>query len=278
MNDGLLREFLEASYDRFNRSEYIDPDPLLVAREYGEVRDREIAGLVASCLAVGRAPLIVLAARDVLDRMQGSPRAFLDASSHRELRAVFAGFRYRFFSGDDIAALLYGVKLALGGQPGTGGAHGGSDAGTLGDLFSTCVKAGDETVLDALSRFIAAITGPVPFANNLLPSPVNGSACKRPLLYLRWMIRSDDVDPGGWDAAFMPLLVQPMDTHMTWVAGRLCFAACKRVPNLKTALEGTRRFRDLSPADPVKYDFALTRPGIRDDLDRDDWFRSCGGD
>jgi len=269
MTDAFLRDFLEASYLRFNRSEYINPDPLLVVREYGDVRDREIAGLVASSLAVGRAPLIVQAARDILSRMHHSPRAFLDASNHRELHAVFAGFRYRFFSGDDIAALLVGVKTAI-----------GSSAGdrTLGGLFSSCVKAGDETVLDALSRFVGEISGPMPFAKNLLPSPVNGSACKRPLLYLRWMVRSDDVDPGGWDAGLAPLLVQPMDTHMTWVAERLSFTSCKSAPNLKTALEVTRRFRDISPADPVKYDFALTRPGIREDLDRDDWFRSCSGD
>ncbi len=33
----------------------------------------------------------------------------------------------------------------------------------------------------------------------LFPSPAKGSACKRPMLFLRWMIRSDDVDPGGWN-------------------------------------------------------------------------------
>lgn len=275
MTDAGLREFLEASYHRFNRSEYIDPDPLLVAREYGDVRDREIAGLVASCLAVGRAQLIVQASRDILSRMHDSPRAFLEASSRRQLRSAFDGFRYRFFSGDDIAALLFGVKLALGGKAGSGGARDGSDTVPLGSLFSSCVNAGDETVADGLSRFIAEISGPASFAKNLLPSPANGSACKRPLLYLRWMIRADAVDPGGWDAALTPLLVQPMDTHMTWVAERLSFAACKSAPNLKTALEVTRRFREISPADPVRYDFALTRPGIREDLDRDEWFRSC---
>ncbi len=269
MTDLFLREFLEASYMRFNRSEYIDPDPLLVAREYSDVKDREIAGLVASCLAVGRAPLIVLAVRDILSRMHNLPRAFLDASNHRELCSAFAGFRYRFFSGDDIAALLFGVKLALNGE-------GGSV--TLGKLFSSFVKTGDETVINALARFVAEIAGPIPFAKNLLPSPVNGSACKRPLLYLRWMVRTDDVDPGGWDTQLAPLLVQPMDTHMTWVSERLSFAACKSAPNLKMALEVTRRFREISPFDPVKYDFALTRPGIRNDLSRDDWFRNCSGD
>ena len=34
---------------------------------------------------------------------------------------------------------------------------------------------------------------------------------------------------------------------------------------MSTALEITRAFRDFEPADPVKYDFALTRLGIRNE-------------
>ncbi|HEC31950.1 MAG TPA: DUF2400 family protein, partial [Deltaproteobacteria bacterium] len=36
--------------------------------------------------------------------------------------------------------------------------------------------------------------------------------------------------------------------------------------NMLTALEITDAFRKLCPADPTKYDFCLTRYGIRDDL------------
>lgn len=268
-----LKTFLETSYIQFNREEYIAPDPLLLPREYSAVRDREIAALIASCLAVGRASLIVDAARNILARMGNSPRAFLDACSKEDLTAAFGGFRYRFFSGDDIASLLYGIKVFLG------------NSGTLGGAFSSFVKPGDDTVLDALGALVSGIVsasaqmpgisaGAVPFAKNLLPSPAGGSACKRPLLFLRWMIRSDAVDPGGWDERLAPLLVQPMDTHMCWVSGRFGFAPREGAPNLKSALEVTRCFRELNGADPVKYDFCLTRPGIHPSLSRDDWFRA----
>jgi hypothetical protein len=40
----------------------------------------------------------------------------------------------------------------------------------------------------------------------------------------------------------------------------------RRQANGRTALEVTSAFRSFSPDDPVKYDFALTRLGIRDDL------------
>lgn len=259
-----LHDFLETSYSRFNRSDYIYPDPLLVPRGFESARDREIAALVAALLAVGRAPLILQAAQDIIRRMDGSPRDFLEVSNEQTLRSVFAGFRYRFFSGDDIASLLTGVRVLTG----TGA--------SLGDVFSSFVHPGDETVLDALSLFVAELKSASPvFAKNLFPSPEAGSACKRPLLFLRWMIRCDAVDPGGWDPALVPLLVQPMDTHMTWVAGRFGFIPCGKTPDLKTALQVTRCFREIQPSDPVKYDFALTRPGIRNDLDRTEWFQSC---
>ncbi len=204
------------------------------------------------------------------------PRDFLSCSRASELRKAFDGFRYRFFSGADIASLLCGLKGVLGKSSG------------LGTIFSALVKPGDETVLPALARLVAEIVSASgttsgsakPFVKNLLPSPAAGSACKRPLLFLRWMIRKDAVDPGGWDAGLCPLLVQPMDTHMTWVAARFGFTSCGAAgdgvawnsPNLKTALEVTRRFREIEPGDPVKYDFCLTRPGIRGDLDRDACF------
>jgi len=43
---------------------------------------------------------------------------------------------------------------------------------------------------------------------------------------------------------------------------------------MRTALEITSGFKNLAPEDPVKYDFALTRFGIRDDMNMDDLLRS----
>jgi len=38
---------------------------------------------------------------------------------------------------------------------------------------------------------------------------------------------------------------------------------------MATALEITSGFKKIVPDDPVKYDFALTRFGIRDDMDNE---------
>ena len=41
----------------------------------------------------------------------------------------------------------------------------------------------------------------------------------------------------------------------------------RKPADLNTALEITKGFRTFVPEDPVKYDFALTRIGIRNDID-----------
>jgi len=42
------------------------------------------------------------------------------------------------------------------------------------------------------------------------------------------------------------------------------------------ALDITRAFRRFSPDDPVKYDFALTRFGIREELEMAELLRMVG--
>jgi hypothetical protein len=46
--------------------------------------------------------------------------------------------------------------------------------------------------------------------------------------------------------------------------------------NLATALEVTAAFRTCAPGDPVRFDFALTRLGIRRDTDLPAFFAACG--
>jgi uncharacterized protein (TIGR02757 family) len=100
--------------------------------------------------------------------------------------------------------------------------------------------------------------------NYLLPDPAAGSACKRLHLYLRWMVRRDAVDPGGWSRVRARQLVAPVDVHMHRLGRALGFTK-RRQADARTALEITAALRRFAPHDPVRYDFALTRLGIRDD-------------
>ena len=96
---------------------------------------------------------------------------------------------------------------------------------------------------------------------NLIPNPTKGSACKRLNLMARWMVRKDEVDPGGWDQIDTSMLIVPLDVHMHRIAIEHGLTRRKNA-DMRTALEVTDAFAGYSPKDPVRYDFALTRPPI----------------
>jgi uncharacterized protein (TIGR02757 family) len=98
----------------------------------------------------------------------------------------------------------------------------------------------------------------------LLCDPANGSACKRLNLFLRWMVRDDDVDAGIWKKVDKAKLVVPVDVHMARLCRFLKLYKRKTV-SLSAALEITQAFAEIEPFDPVKYDFALSRIGIVED-------------
>jgi len=91
-------------------------------------------------------------------------------------------------------------------------------------------------------------------------------------LFLRWMVRKDRVDPGGWKGIPVSRLIIPLDTHMHKM-GLLFGFTKRRQASMITAVEITEEFRKIAPHDPVKYDFSLTRLGIRKDMDIESFFK-----
>ncbi len=257
---GSLLEGLEALYERYNKPEFIHPDPLEFLFRFPDPEEREIVGLIAASLAYGRVWQILKSIDECLEITGRSPRGFLIYSSVQELRRAFKGFNYRFIKGEEMASFMIGIKRAI-------ERHGGlepllclSDHGHSGpDSTVKKLKTAVDELL-ALSNMEKSY---------LLPDPGKKSACKRLFLYLRWMVRKDQVDPGGWHVLSPSDLVIPLDTHMHHIALNLGLTDRKQA-NLKTAIEITRAFRRLTPCDPVRYDFVLTRFGIRPDLSRDE--------
>ena len=58
-----LREMLEHLYDKYNRPEFIEPDPISVPHAFEGREDREIAGFLAATIAWGNRKAIVRSAR-----------------------------------------------------------------------------------------------------------------------------------------------------------------------------------------------------------------------
>jgi uncharacterized protein (TIGR02757 family) len=131
--------------------------------------------------------------------------------------------------------------------------------------------------MKALSALAGEIAAPFRGAcNSLVPLPERGSACKRLHLFLRWMVRQDRVDPGGWSDVPAAKLVAPLDIHMHRISCHLGLTRRKQA-DARAALEVTRAFRQISPNDPVRYDFALSRLGIRRDSFTCGYLEGLGG-
>lgn len=244
------RVWLDALYDRYTDRRHITRDPIVVVYRYEDAAEREIVALLAALLSYGNVPSILRGIDTLLDRLDHVPRKYLLASSVDAIRRDLRGWRYRVTSDTDMAALLIGIKRTL-------EAH-----GTLEAAFAANASPDDTTVLPALEQWTASVAHAANHPlNHLLPNPSRGSACKRLHMFLRWMVRRDAVDPGGWDAIEPRQLIVPLDTHMHAMARRLRLTRRKQA-NGATALAITEALRRVHPTDPVRYDFALTRPGI----------------
>jgi uncharacterized protein (TIGR02757 family) len=244
-----LRDWLESLYATYNARAYIAPDPLEAVYWYERDADREVAGLIAASLAYGRAAQIVTNTRTVLAPMGDSPAGFLAKATPAKLRNRYATFRHRWTTAEELIAVLLGIREVL------------REHGSLGACFAAHHRLEEGNTLAGLAGLVADLGGP----NSMLADPTKPSACKRWHLYLRWMIRKDAVDPGCWTCVDSTALIAPIDTHMHRIALMLGLTSRKQA-GLKTALEITEAFRRIRPDDPLRYDFVLTRFGIRPDL------------
>ena len=182
------------------------------------------------------------------------------------MRSLFLRFKHRFTTGDDLVEMLLGAMRLV------------RRHGSLRNCFVAGLREEHKTVIPALATFVEALTSGHKMRdrrNSLVPSPKLGSACKRLNLFLRWMVRRDDVDPGGWDDVPTSKLIVPLDTHIRRIGLALGFTN-RKCADMRCALEITEAFKRFAPEDPVRYDFALTRLGIRQDEDLESFLDEFG--
>jgi uncharacterized protein (TIGR02757 family) len=184
-------------------------------------------------------------------------------NSNQELwPLLIEGFVHRFARPEHIVGLLTGIRGLI------------NSYSSIENTLKRQINSNDENILASLNRFVGSLRHHASHdPGHLVPHPGKGSACKRLHLYLRWMVRKDDVDPGGWDLA-KSLLMIPLDTHMHHLSVALNMTR-RKYNDIKTVIEITKSFSKISPDDPVKYDFALTRLGIRKDLSKELFIKKC---
>jgi len=254
-----LAASLDALYDGFNHADAAS-DPVHRVRPYRDPADREIAGFCAAALAFGRVASVLNSIDTLFAIMGPHPsefvRSFDPAAAHPELRAMV----HRWIRGRDVAALLWVLRQML------------EQSGSIEAFFldgDDAAAPDVSTALDSFSRRALALDlkrayGRVPARAGVcyfFPRPSAGSACKRLNLFLRWMVRRDEVDLGVWTRLAPARLIVPLDTHIIRL-GRCLRLTRYASPGWKMAADVTASLRQLDPDDPVRFDFSICHVGM----------------
>lgn len=251
---------LEQLYAAYNREDAA-LDPVQIVRRYTSPADQEIVGFCAAALAFGRVAS-VLTTVETLTRVLGPEpaayvRRFDPKAPHPELRAMV----HRWTRGIDIVALLWLLRQMVdrsGSIEAFFAEDDDPDAPDIGgalDSFSRRALALDLEA--AYGRRVPARTG----VGYFFPRPSAGSGCKRLNLFLRWMVRRDEVDLGAWTSIPRSKLIVPLDTHVIRL-GR-CLRLTRYVsPGWRMAADITASLRAIDPVDPVRFDFSICHVGM----------------
>ena len=259
-SDVSLDNILDRFYGEFNFKERLEHDPIEFPRRYSYQDDIEAAGFIAACFAYGKVELFKPVIEKILMPGGKHPARFFADFTLEEDSKYFKDIRYRFNKKKDVLCLVFILGRIL------------QEWGSLKNLFYNFYKPGHEDIRDALDGFVDCFlrvdTSPVYGRNikprgltQLLPLPGNKSACKRMNLFLRWMVRTGDIDLGIWNKIPPSKLIIPLDTHIAKISK--CIGLTKRsASDWKTAEEITGALKQFDPVDPLKYDFALCHQGI----------------
>lgn len=249
-----VRQLLDALVGASDASASLAVDPLGIVRRHAAPADREVVGLVAATLAFGNVATIRASVERVLRALGPSPAAAVDTLCEAELARRLDGFVHRVYRGPDVAAMLSRAGALR------------REHGSLGAALSKELALAGGDLREGLARLASSLRGDAPSRGlaHLVPDPRAGSACKRLLLYTRWMARPDDgVDLGLWPIS-AALLVIPVDTHVSRISYNLGLTR-RRDASWRTAEDITATLRLFDADDPVKYDFAICHMGVSRD-------------
>jgi uncharacterized protein (TIGR02757 family) len=247
-----LKGYLESLVHRFERPEFILSDPISFPHAFDDPRDQEVIGLFAALLAWGRRDTLLRKLEDLCARMDYRPYAFV--ASFDEIRdgEKLADFKHRTFQPVDALWMTKNLQAVL------------RRFGSLEALFAHHLPPDAVHVGPAIQGFSETLMYALPDTparlRKHLARPSTGSACKRLIMYLRWMVRSGPVDLGLWKRIRPDQLLLPLDVHSGRQARALDLLH-RQTNDWKAVLELTAACRTFSPHDPARYDYAFFGPG-----------------
>ena len=250
-----LTAFLQEKAERYESLDFIPDDPIAIPHDYGDVKDIELAAFLTATLAWGQRTTIKKNAIKWMDRMDNSPRQFLESASAGEMEAVSEGFVHRTFQPRDALLFMHALQELLLEFDGLEAVFLPSDhAARTGRSVKPHLEVFHERFFSAAAArgFDAGRT------RKHVATPARGSATKRLNMFLRWMVRpaARGVDFGIWNAIEPRQLMIPLDVH-TGNVGRKLGLLERKASDWRAVEELMTCLRQVDPNDPVRMDFAL---------------------
>jgi uncharacterized protein (TIGR02757 family) len=250
-----LKQKLDYHYKAFNKSK-LEPDPLQFPHLFKDYKDIEVMAFIASVFAYGNVKQIINSLTKFLEIANNQPFKYIQEFSPANTNT--SKFIHRFYSSKDILHLFMLLHLAY------------KEFGSLKKLFLTGYQVTDSNTKNAITNIssyflekaqneFGTLSRGIVF---MFPLPEKGSACKRMNLFLRWMVRNDELDFGLWSEIPTSKLIIPVDTHVARICKQLKLTKRKNV-SWRMAEEITNNLKKFDPNDPIKYDFAICHIGMR---------------
>jgi uncharacterized protein (TIGR02757 family) len=253
-----LEQKLNFHYKAFDKSK-LSPDPLEFLHLYKDERDIEVIGFVASVFAYGNMKQIINSLERIKSIVGEKPANFILKFSKKDY-TDFHMLTHRFYNQEDIIILFLVLKAVY------------QNYGSLKDLFLKYYDPTEINLKNSISKFSNHLIEIVKKETSqhevsrgvrfMFPLPKKGSACKRMNLFLRWMIRKDELDFGIWNEIPTSKLIIPVDTHIAKICKSLKLTN-RKIVSWRMAEEITEELKKYDAVDPVKYDFALCHIGMR---------------
>lgn len=237
MSNTEIKKFFDKLYKKYNTAEYIPTDPIYFPHSYQG--NKEFIAFTSAMFAYGN-----------VKAMQKFLSAFFNScgTDPFKLKDNPEKLKYRFQSADDVAGYCKVMKEIY-------IKHENLEAYFLS--FGNDLRQASSGAFEDIRKRLGECTQGLAF---LFPIP-GKSASKRLNMFLRWMIRSDDVDLGLWKHFKAEVLSMPVDTHIQRFAEKYGIISGKD-KGMKALVKIDGFFKELSPEDPAKYDFSMTRLGI----------------
>lgn len=245
-----LKEFLDEKVKQYQKSSFIDSDPIQIPHQFSKKEDIEIAGFLTATIAWGNRLMIINNSKKMLELMDNAPYDFVVNHSKSDSKPL-DDFVHRTFQGKDLLFFIKSLQNLY---------------NNYGGLEKCLLPAKNETnYKNSISNFKTLFFS-IPHTirtEKHISNPNKNSAAKRINMFLRWMVRNKDnhVDFGLWKSHIASKLSCPLDVHSGRVARKLNLL--KRTQNdWKAVEELDNKLRKMDVNDPAKYDFALFGLGV----------------